>query len=692
MNGNRSERPLKILHLEDSPHDAELIRERLVDADFSVELDWACDEKEFRAFLERGGYDVILADYRLSRFEAPEALKLSKAFLPDVPFIAVTGAVGEETAVELLKQGATDYVLKDRPDRLPLAIRRALNEAKESRARREAEESLIRLNRQLRALSTCNQILIHAEDEVALLRDICRIICTEAGYRMAWVGYALDDALKSVAPMAWKGEEEGFLDDPQVSWADTERGRGPTGTAIRTGETIVVQDFTTDPRMLPWREDALSRGYRSGIALPLKDAKAGTFGALSIYSGAFQAFTPPEVRLLEELAGDLSFGILSLRTSAEHRQLEEDKAKLQAQLQQSQKMESLGRLAGGIAHDMNNVLGAILGMASAQISQHPRESSTYKAFDTISKAASRGGEMVSRLLSFARQKPVEERDLDVNALLTEAVALLPGASLLRTQIKLELAHDLWTIRGDPNSLSNAIMNLCVNAIDAMPHGGSLTLRTGNQVDRVEVQVEDTGEGMPEEVLAKAFEPFFTTKPVGKGTGLGLSLVYATVAAHQGQMEIKSVPGRGTVVTIKLPACAPAAQPEASPADLARPSKARSLKVLLIDDDELIQSAVQEILQALGHRVTVAPSGEASMELLEGGLHPDAIILDMNMPGLGGPGTFPRLRTLAPTVPVLLSTGRTDEATLDILSQHERVALLLKPFSLDELKEKLDGLG
>ena len=189
--------------------------------------------------------------------------------------------------------------------------------------RKLAEEALRRINRELGAISSCNQTLIRAEDEQALLDDICRIVCDEAGYRMAWVGYAEHDDARGIRPVAWAGAEQGYLQDTRLTWADTERGRGPSGSAIRSGLTIRVDDFETDPQAAPWREKALQRGYRSSIALPLKDERATTFGVLSIYSTQPGAFTASEIALLEELSGDLAFGIMTLRGRAERRKAED---------------------------------------------------------------------------------------------------------------------------------------------------------------------------------------------------------------------------------------------------------------------------------------------------------------------------------------------------------------------------------
>ena len=191
-----------------------------------------------------------------------------------------------------------------------------------------ASEALHRLNRELRAISNCNQTLLRATDEQSLLEEICRIVCEEAGYRVAWVGYAEHDEAKSVRPVAWTGTEEGYLANLGITWADTERGRGPTGTAIRSGKTCCIQDFATDPRMAPWRESALQRGFRSGIALPLKDEHGNAFGSLTIYSAQPNAFTSEEIRLLEELAGDLAFGIVTLRSRAARKRAEQEVALL----------------------------------------------------------------------------------------------------------------------------------------------------------------------------------------------------------------------------------------------------------------------------------------------------------------------------------------------------------------------------
>ena len=366
---------------------------------------------------------------------------------------------------------------------------------------------------------------------------------------------------------------------------------------------------------------------------------------------------------------------------------EAEQRRIQAQFEQTQKMESLGSLASGIAHDMNNVLGAILVMASTHRELNP-EGPTRKAFDTIAQAAARGGKMLKGLLNFARTNPQEVRAVDLNAVLREQVLFLERTTLAKVQLTCELDPALPPILGDTSALAHALVNLCINAVDAMPEGGTLTLRTrvaaGGQV---EVQVQDTGSGMTPEVLAKAMDPFFTTKAQGQGTGLGLSMVFRTVKAHQGQMALTSEPGRGTCVTLHFPAQTTVpVPPEAEPAPSPRPHRAQD--VLLIDDDELIQEAVTVLLETLGHRVMPARSGEEALRKVEEGFAPDLAILDMNMPGLGGAGTLPRLLRLCPGLPVLLATGRVDQTALDLVGNFPGVALLAKPFDLDQLRRCL----
>lgn len=363
-----------------------------------------------------------------------------------------------------------------------------------------------------------------------------------------------------------------------------------------------------------------------------------------------------------------------------------DELKTQEALRLAQKMESLGNLSGGLAHDMNNVLAAILGLATTHLDLQPEGSSLHSALQTITKACLRGRNMVKSLLDFSRKDMAGQRPIDLATLIQDEARLLERTIPANIQIRLDLAPGEGRILGDPDALSLTLMNLCVNAIHAMPEGGCLTLgaRLDVATGRTVLTVSDTGTGMSREVLDHALEPFFTTKPQGKGTGLGLSLAYSTVKAHQGELEIHSQLGRGTTVELRFPT-AEAESGAASPAAPEPGPTTAALDVLLVDDDELIHTAVAAQLEALGHRPRVAVCGEDAVDLLEQGFRPAVVILDLNMPGWGGAQTLPKLRAALPEVPIFLSTGRADQRALDLAHAHPGVTILAKPFSFRELQ-------
>jgi PAS domain S-box-containing protein len=245
----------------------------------------------------------------------------------------------------------------------PVAILETNNDITE---RKRAEEALRRLNRELRAISNCNQTLLRATDEQSLLEEICRIVCEEAGYRMAFVAFAEDDEAKSVRSVAWNGAEAGYLASAGITWADTERGRGPTGTAIRSGKSCCVQDIATDPRTAPWRDSVLQRGFRSSIALPLKDENDSAFGSLTILAAQPNAFAPEEIRLLEELAGDMAFGIVTLRSRAARERAEQEVALLRFALENVREAALLIDDTGRI-HYVNEEACRVSGYSRAEL-------------------------------------------------------------------------------------------------------------------------------------------------------------------------------------------------------------------------------------------------------------------------------------------------------------------------------------
>jgi PAS domain S-box-containing protein len=421
------------------------------------------------------------------------------------------------------------------------------------------------------------------------------------------------------------------------------------GWRLATSQTSRRQDGQTDSYQLRIRRPDGTYRILQLTATPRRDAAGLVIGSLAVFRD-----------ITEEL-------------------------KIQEAMRVAQKMESLGNLAGGLAHDMNNVLGAILGLATTHLDLQPEGTRLHATFETITKACLRGRNMVKTLLDFARKDMAGERNVSLNKLLKEEAGLLERAIPANIMVRLDLDAAVGAILGDFDALSLMLMNLCVNAIDAMPDGGQLTLSTRSLLDgRVLLAVRDTGSGMTQETLEHALEPFYTTKPQGKGTGLGLSLAYSTVKAHHGELTIHSRPSQGTTIEMRFLTVKTKEQPMA-PVPSEPAHTGASHQILLVDDDDLIHASVSAQMEVLGHQVTLALSGEAAMDQVNSGLRPDLIILDMNMPGWGGALTLPKLRKALPDTPILLSTGRADQRAIDLAHAHPGVTILPKPFSFRELQ-------
>jgi PAS domain S-box-containing protein len=380
--------------------------------------------------------------------------------------------------------------------------------------------------------------------------------------------------------------------------------------------------------------------------------------------------------------------ILSLtRDITERKQAEELRLQMEAQLAHAQKMDSLGRLASGVAHDMNNVLMAIMGVADTLRSKEPELASVGHAVEVIQRAGGRGRDLVRNLTRFARNEIQAPAAFGLNRMVRDEVALLNHTLLQQVDVDEDLEEPLAEVLGDASALGSVLMNLCINAVDAMPDGGRLTIRTRSTAGgQVELSVQDTGTGMTPEIAAKAIEPFFTTKPVGKGTGLGLSMAYSTAKAHGGSLEIRSRPGAGTTVLLTLPALAAEPQLAAGAQDL---TELRQLGVLVVDDEDLVRGVMAQMLTDAGHRVQAAAGGQIALDLLAQGPAPDLVLLDLNMPGLGGVETLRRLRRHLPRLPVLVCTGHLDPGAEQLLAADPHCGYIIKPFAMAEFFRAID---
>jgi len=368
-----------------------------------------------------------------------------------------------------------------------------------------------------------------------------------------------------------------------------------------------------------------------------------------------------------------------------------DRRQMQEELEHTQRLESLGSLASGVAHDMNNVLASIQAVAQTLLFVHGGEPELAGPLGTIDRASDRGRSLVQTLTQFARKGLREAQVLDLNDLVREQAAMLRRTLFQKVRVVEDLDAELPPVRGEAGTLGSAILNLCVNAGDAMPQGGSLTLRTRRAPDGgAQVEVADTGEGMPPEVVRRAMEPFFTTKPFGKGTGLGLSMVFNTVKAHGGTVQIQSRVGEGTTVLIHLPA-APREAPGAPPPDGPEPA-CRPLSILLVDDDALIRDSVPDMLAKLGHRVAVAGGGAQALAKLAGGLEVDLVLLDLNMPVMGGVETLANIRAFRPGLAAILATGYLDDTTAALLAGMPKVEVLPKPYTMGQFQTRARALS
>jgi two-component system cell cycle sensor histidine kinase/response regulator CckA len=632
--------PLRVLILEDNPRDVELIVQELKKAGFQPQADLVETQDEFAARLESNNYDLILSDYRIPTWSGVEAFYMLKRSGKNIPFILVTGTLGEEAAVDLIKEGVADYILKDRLVRLPLAVRRVLQEKATRDERERTIQALRRSEARVRRLVESNIIGIVMGDLAGKLIDANDAF-------LGLVGYTREDLL---AGLRW--------------------------------------DAMTPPEFYESNRRAVEQLRSTGVASPWEKQFFRKDGSrVSVLIGV------ATLGAVDDGAECVSF-ILDI---SERKQLEQ-------QLRQAQKMEAIGQLAGGIAHDFNNLLSVIVGYSEMLLDRAGRDGKMRNQCEQIKKAGDRAASLTRQLLAFSRQQVLTPRVLNLNTVVVETEKMLRRLIGETIELHSNLDPTLGTVKADPGQIEQIIMNLAVNARDAMPEGGKLVIETSNaELDgRYALQhpplvagryallaVTDTGIGMDKETQAHIFEPFFTTKEVGKGTGLGLSTVYGVVKQSGGYIWVYSERGHGSVFKIYLPRVDESVQQSRSPSESAPELFLGTETVLLVEDEESVRTLTRSLLEEGGYKVIEASSGAHALELAEAYSGPIHLLLtDVVMPGMNGRVLAQKLIAAMPETRVLYVSGYTGSFASHNELLEAGAVLVQKPFSRTTLLRKL----
>ncbi|MDZ7863158.1 response regulator [Acidovorax sp.] len=718
-----SSAPLRVLVLEDSRFDAELLVEALGGARPGARITVVSDEPRYLQALTEQRFDVILSDFELPGFSGGAALETARRHAPEVPFIFVSGVIGEDNAVELLKRGATDYVSKNRLARLPVVLDRALSEAASRRTLGAAEHRLREADAAIGRAESRRLALTELSDRIRDMDDVVEISYTAAEALASQLnvdraGYGVVDKTAETITIERDWNAPGVQ---SLAGVLQFRDYGSYIDDLSRGITVAFADAREDPRTQATAHALEAISARAVLNMPLSEQ--GNFvGLLYLNHSQPRAWTEDEVAFVRDV-GDRLRSILG-RREAQHalqtlaasleRQVEERAAELEAakeQLRQSQKLEAVGQLTGGLAHDFNNLLASITGSlellrrrGGAHITPDME-----RYIGVAQGAAKRAAALTHRLLAFSRRQTLEPKTLSLNELVHGMEELLRRTVGPEIDIEIAAAPGLWSVHVDASQIESALLNLCINARDALPQGGRIVIETANRTldaraaDAADLPpgayvcmcVRDNGVGMPPEVAARAFDPFFTTKPLGMGTGLGLSMVYGFAKQSGGRVSIESQVGVGTAVCIELPRSERAPEhgmAEEGPA--AAPRADQGETVLVVDDEASLRMLMVEVMQDLGYATLEAGNGAEAMHWLRSDRAIDLLITDVGLPGgMNGRQVADAARGERPGLKVLFVTGYAQTA-FDEGRLEAGMHVMTKPFDMDALarrvKEVIEG--
>jgi len=759
---------LRVLLVEDDPNDAELLLRELRRAGFDPV--WRRVDTE-QAYADSLGpdIDIILSDYSMPQFDGPRALKLLQQRELEIPFIIVSGTIGEAVAVECMRAGANDYLMKSNLARLGPTIVRELQEAENRRARRRAEAALRESEDRHRDLIEHGRDLICTHDLTGRILSVNRTAAELLGYDQETL------LSKNVQEILFSGFQNEF-DSYIAALQNTGSAQGTMAIQTRTGEQRVwdysntlrtegvavpiVRGMAHDVTEQSQAENALreNQARLAGIVNSAMDAiiSADSEQRIVLFNAAAERilgcpateaigqsidrFIPERFRERHQQHirdfGETGVTLRSMRSFAELTALRADseefpieasisqievegkklftvilrditeRKQLEEQFRQSQKMEAIGRLAGGVAHDFNNMLTAIIGYSQLVKAQLDEESPLRHDIEEIEKAGQRAAGLTAQLLAFSRKQVLQPKVLDLNEVISvvdKMLRRLIGEDIdLVTITRPGMGH----VKADPGQIEQILLNLAVNSRDAMPRGGKLTIETRNMdLDEgyasshadvvpgqyVMLAVSDTGHGLDAETQSHIFEPFFTTKEQGKGTGLGLSTVFGIVKQSGGHIWLYSEPGHGATFKIYFPRIDEPADATAAPTKSVE-SLYGSENILVVEDDEAVRNVARLALEKYGYTVLEAERGAQALEAF-GPLATaiDLVMTDVIMAGMSGPELVVRLQELHPDVKVLYVSGYTEEATIHHGVLTEGIAFLQKPFTPDGLARKIRQL-